>query len=71
LTPWCGLVVVDLERGAIIECLRIDGGFTELFDVAVLPGVRNPMSIGVGSDEMLRSVRFNPAFGPLAAAPAA
>jgi uncharacterized protein (TIGR03032 family) len=65
IEPWCGIIVVDLGNGRIIEHLRIDSGFTELFDVAVLPGFRNPMSVGVGSEEILRNVRFNPDFGPL------
>jgi uncharacterized protein (TIGR03032 family) len=66
IQPWCGIVIIDLEQGAVVEHLRIDGGFTELFDLAVLPGVRNPMSIGIQSDEIVRTVRFNPDFAPLA-----
>ena len=66
--PWCGLIVVDLRQGAIVEHLRIESGFTELFDVAVLPGYRNPLSVGLGSEEILRNVRFNPDPAPLALA---
>jgi uncharacterized protein (TIGR03032 family) len=64
IQPWCGIIVVDLASGRIIEFLRIESGFTELFDVAALPGFRNPMSVGVGSEEILRNVRFNPEFAP-------
>jgi uncharacterized protein (TIGR03032 family) len=65
IEPWCGIVVIDLSKGTIAEYLRIEAGFTELFDVAVLPGVRNPMSIGIQSEEIVRTVRFNPEFAPL------
>lgn len=65
LQPWCGIIVVELGSGRTIEHMRIESGFTELFDVAVLWGVRNPMSVGVGSEEFLRNVRFNPEFAPL------
>ena len=65
LEAWCGIVVIDLNKGEVVEHLRIEGGFTELFDVAVLPGVRNPMSIGIQSDEIVRTIRFNPEFAPL------
>ena len=65
LEAWCGIVIVDIGKGEIVEYLRIEGGFTELFDVAVLPGVRNPMSIGIQSEEIVRTVRFNPDFAPL------
>jgi uncharacterized protein (TIGR03032 family) len=64
--PWCGLIVVDLARGEIVEHLRIESGFTELFDVAAIAGFRNPLSLGVGSEEILRNVRFNPDYAPLA-----
>ena len=40
--PWCGVQIIDLNSGAIVQWLRIEGGVTELFDVAVLPGVRRP-----------------------------
>jgi uncharacterized protein (TIGR03032 family) len=42
--PRCGLMVV--ESGNTVEWLRIEGVVRELFDVAVLPGVRNPAVIG-------------------------
>lgn len=65
LAPWCGLMVVDLRSGETIEYLRIESGFTELFDVVAMPGIRNPMSIGLASEEIVRNVRFNPDYAPL------
>lgn len=64
--PWCGLIVADLARGEIVEHLRIESGFTELFDVAAIAGFRNPLSLGLGSEEILRNVRFNPEYAPFA-----
>ena len=40
--PWCGVQIIDLRTGDIVEWLRFEAGVTEMFDVAVLPGVRNP-----------------------------
>jgi uncharacterized protein (TIGR03032 family) len=42
----CGLMVVDLESGSVVEWLRIHGAIQELFDVAVLPGIRQPVILG-------------------------
>jgi uncharacterized protein (TIGR03032 family) len=63
--PWCGLVIIDLNKGEIVEFLRIEAGFTELFDVAVLPGVRNPMSVGLETQEFQSAIRFNSEFAPV------
>lgn len=49
---WCGVLVVDLANGDIVEWLRLDGHITELFDVAAMPDVRCPMSIGPHAAEM-------------------
>jgi hypothetical protein len=49
------LIVIDLSTGRIVGYVRINSGFTELFDVAVLPGVRNPMTLGLGSDEIIQT----------------
>jgi len=55
--PRCGLFVIDLRTGDIVHWLRIEGIVTELYDVAVLPGMRRPMAIGFKSDEIRRIVR--------------
>ena len=36
--------------------LRIEGVVEELYDVAVLPGVRRPMAIGLKTDEIRRMI---------------
>lgn len=50
--PWCGVQVIDLTSGTCVEWFRIDGAVAEIFDVAVLPGVACPMSLGFASNEI-------------------
>jgi uncharacterized protein (TIGR03032 family) len=52
----CGLMVVDLRTGDAVHWLRIEGVVEELYDVAVLPGVRRPMAIGLKTDEIRRTI---------------
>lgn len=53
--PQCGLQIIDLNSGTIAHWLRLDGSLvTELYDSAVLPGVRQPMAIGFQSNEIER-----------------
>jgi uncharacterized protein (TIGR03032 family) len=62
--PRCGLLVLDLRTGDIVHSLRIEGVVEELYDVAVLPGVRHPMAIGFKTDEIRRVVTIGPTFEP-------
>jgi uncharacterized protein (TIGR03032 family) len=50
----CGLLIVDLRSGDIVHWLRIEGIVEELYDVAVLRGVRRPMALGFKTDEIRR-----------------
>ncbi len=54
--PRCGLLIIDLHSGDIVHWLRIEGVLEELYDVAVLPGVRRPMALGFKTDEIRRVV---------------
>jgi len=54
-------LVIDLRTGDIVHWLRIEGIVTELYDVAVLPGMRRPMAIGFKTDEIRRVVRIGEA----------
>jgi uncharacterized protein (TIGR03032 family) len=58
--PWCGILVVDLRDGRIVHFIRYESEISELFDVAILPGVRNPMTIGPATEEVLTTIRFDP-----------
>lgn len=53
----CGLVVVNLKTGDVEHSLDIDGVVEELYDVAVLPGVRRPMALGFKTQEIRFMVR--------------
>jgi len=50
--PRCGLAVIDLASGDMVHWVRIEGVVRELYDVAVLPGIRRPSAIGFKTDEI-------------------
>lgn len=54
----CGLMVININTGAIVHWLYIDGVVEELFDVVVLPNVRQPKAIGFQDDDIDRLVSF-------------
>lgn len=52
----CGLLVVNLQTGKPEHWLRIEGGITELYDVAFLPGMRRPYTPGFSEPERHRNL---------------
>jgi uncharacterized protein (TIGR03032 family) len=58
--PWCGIQVIDLDTGTCVEWFRIDGAVAEIFDVALLPGVACPMSLGFASNEIKALITHDP-----------
>jgi uncharacterized protein (TIGR03032 family) len=55
--PRCGLLVVDLRNGDIVQWFRLIGDVTELFDVGIIPNIRCPRGIGPyapGLEEAMR-----------------
>lgn len=58
ITAQCGLVVVDLETGKLLHALHIGGVVEELFDVVVLPDVRQPRALGFQDDDIDRLISF-------------
>jgi uncharacterized protein (TIGR03032 family) len=52
----CGLYVIDLNSGHVVHTVRLEGIFTELYDVAVLPGLVRPMALGFKTSEIERIV---------------
>ncbi|WP_368911643.1 TIGR03032 family protein [Taklimakanibacter deserti] len=56
--PWCGVQVIDLDTGTCVEWFRIDGAVAEIFDVAVLPGITCPMSLGFASNEIKTLITY-------------
>lgn len=57
--PRCGLLVINAATGDTVEWVRIEGVVRELFDVAVLPGVKNPSVLGFKTDEILRVISMD------------
>ncbi|HXN68605.1 MAG TPA: TIGR03032 family protein [Bradyrhizobium sp.] len=55
---WCGVQIVNLASGDIVQWIRIEGAVTELYDVAVLPGVRRPMAASFTGPEINDPVTF-------------
>jgi len=49
---WCGVQVISLATGSVVHWLRLDGTITELFDACILPGVKNPLTLGPNSQEI-------------------
>ena len=50
--PYCGLFVIDLKTGKMVHSLLIEGIVSELYDVAILLGVKRPMNLGFKSKEI-------------------
>jgi protein O-GlcNAc transferase len=56
--PHCGLMAIDLSTGKVLHWLYLEGVVEELFDVVVLPQVKQPQSLGFQSDEIERFITF-------------
>ena len=52
----CGLQIVDIDTGNAIEWLRYEHTVDELYDVAVLPGVRQAEAVGFRADDIQREI---------------
>ena len=59
--PWCGVQIVSLTTGDVLQWVRFDGDITELFDISFLPGVRNPMMVGLRTGEIRELITFEDA----------
>jgi uncharacterized protein (TIGR03032 family) len=55
---WCGVFIVNLRHGEIVEWIKLDGAVSELFDVAVIPGAACPMSLGPNTLEIENTISF-------------
>ncbi len=56
----CGLHIINTDTGNAEQWVRIEGFADELYDVAVLPGVRRPMALGFQTDEIRRLTSIGP-----------
>jgi uncharacterized protein (TIGR03032 family) len=63
--PWCGVLVIDLRTGDLVEWVRLTGAIKELFDVSVIPETLCPMALGVNSPDIQILHSFEPEFGEM------
>jgi uncharacterized protein (TIGR03032 family) len=54
--PECVIQVIDLHTGTMVHWLRAGGVVRELYDIACLPGFRNPMVVGFAQDQINRLI---------------
>lgn len=57
-TPWCGVQIASLIDGSVHNWIRFDGDMSEIFDTCFLPGVRNPVMIGLRTSEIRDLITF-------------
>ncbi|QUS58341.1 TIGR03032 family protein [Pseudovibrio brasiliensis] len=50
--PWCGVQIVNLDTGDVVEWIRFSGVVKEMLDVCTLPGVRLPSAASPTSPEV-------------------
>jgi uncharacterized protein (TIGR03032 family) len=65
LDPICGVMVIDLAQGEIVEWLRLEGDVQELFAVEVMPGIKCPMAVGPATEEFPDTITFDAEVDPL------
>ncbi|MEM9735083.1 MAG: TIGR03032 family protein [Pseudomonadota bacterium] len=53
----CALVVVNLRTGDVEHSVDFSGVVEELYDIAVLPGIRRPMALGFRTNEIRFMIR--------------
>ncbi|WP_420144938.1 TIGR03032 family protein [Sphingobium sp.] len=56
---WCGILIVELSTGNLVEWIRLEGHITELFDVTAMPGVTCPMAVGPDTQEFRGTICFD------------
>lgn len=56
--PWCGLQIIDLNTGACVDWLRLDGAVSELYDLEILRDVTCPMALSPTSPEAANLITY-------------
>lgn len=56
--PWCGVQIISLTNGDVLNWIRFDGDMGEIFDISFLPGVKHPMMIGLRTPEIRDLITF-------------
>jgi uncharacterized protein (TIGR03032 family) len=62
--PWCGVQIVNLSNGDVVNWIRFEGDISEIFDISFLPNVVNPMMIGLRTAEIRELITFEPEQSP-------
>ncbi len=52
----CGLIIVDIDTGRTVDWLRFEHTIEELYDVAVLPGVKQAEAVGFVGEDIQRAI---------------
>jgi uncharacterized protein (TIGR03032 family) len=50
--PWCGVQIINLSSGDVVDWIRFENTITEMLDVCVLPGVGLPSATAPTSPEI-------------------
>lgn len=56
--PWCGVQIISLANGDVLNWIRFEGDISEIFDISFLPNVKNPMMIGLRTAEIRDLITF-------------
>ena len=56
--PWCGVQIISLSNGDVMNWIRFEGDISEIFDISFLPNVKNPMMIGLRTAEIRDLITF-------------
>jgi uncharacterized protein (TIGR03032 family) len=67
--PWCGVQIVSLTNGDVLNWIRFEGDISEIFDICFLPNVVNPMMIGLRTPEIRDLITFESELKTEAVAP--
>lgn len=59
--PWCGVQIISLANGDVLNWIRFDGDMGEIFDISFLPNVKHPMMIGLRTAEIRDLITFESA----------
>ena len=54
--PRCGVFVVDLSTGDLVQWVRLEGAVFEMYDISVIPGVVRPMALGLRQEAIRRTI---------------
>lgn len=62
--PWCGVQIISLVNGDVMNWIRFEGDISEIFDISFLPNVKNPMMIGLRTPEIRDLITFESTMTP-------